>query len=1365
MVSPLSPSDIRSIRRRLNLSQADAGEVIGGGPRAFQKYESGTVRPSASVVRLLRLLDENPAALGVLRGEREAGPFEVDGGRLVGAIPPQAFPSLLRRLLSAEAQAHGLPQDGIHVAAKITAADDGEDGRIEWTDGPDRTTFLPARLCQFQLKTGPVFPASSAKEVVGRTGQVKPLIRDVLDRGGHYILLCTQAYTQKQIQARKGSICTALRNAGMEIDEDRIDIRAAEELAHWINHYPSVAIWLNEQTGIKTVGPFRSWEQWRQRTEHETSSWVEDDRLPALQEPVRAAATQLRRVVRVVGVVGIGKSRLALEALAPSAGAAPYPDISDLVMYADLAASAPEEVNRVVQSLVDKQQRAVAVVDNCPQECHRILAGFALQSGSRVSLISIDYEAPPEMQEGVLTEVGSREVAYRLPEASSAVVEKVIRTACPALPSEDFRRLARVSQGNPEIALKVAQAWTIERPVAHATDEDIAELYVAGRQTDERGLLLKAARLLAAFQLVALDADQDDGCDDLEEVASFGRRLAGGDLRSMFERMIDRGAARRRGRFVTIEPRAIAVHLAAWQWREWNKADRRAILGGEATSPALKVHAAKQLAFLNDTEMAQKVVRDVCGPGGPFDGRDGLLRSNHAEVLHWLAQIDPSSVADRIERSFDEIADLRGLSDEVRRELVWTLEKIAFAAESFDAGARLLLRLALAETEPWENNATGQFKALFPVLLGNTAANGDARLELLDELCGSNDPEQRRILVEALIDGTRVDRFSRSVGAEIHGARPALQPWHPPTQEAIRSYLEACVTMLAGFASGAGALADIARKGLGNNLNSLASHRFIDLVEQAVETVAPHCNLWPEARDALGRFLTFGLRKLPDDELRETQARIQSLLGRLEPQSLSARARAIVTGMPWEYLVANDRDEDFDMMRFVERQEEAVREFAMEMLRRPHDLREILPDLARLEAGGDMRRRTSDFGRTVAEGAAAPLDWRDSILDAVLSAPDGARDFDLLAGYVSGLPEHLAAEAEAVKQLAAANPALAPGFPNMCWRRALVRGEGIVEEDVARAILAVEAGLLHPRGLAVWGMGGALNPLEPNIAARLFDALLDHSPEGYETAIHLIGMYVLDRIEALEGLRLQLVKAADNLVTQRAPSTSDPMLLHHFRTVMTWLLDQGRDDADARSAAMALSSALVAEQDHDFNFMMEDLVRPLLEGFPEISWQILGGGILAKGVVSMRLRFLLGKGLSERQGNPPILCLPEEVLFAWCRANGDEAAAFAAETLPFLDDDGGGRGAGLHPWMSRLIQEFGDRARVRQALDSNIFSGGFGGSASSFFGRYKAALASLRDGHSSSAVTRWAGKTLQALSDTGEQYDRRDDEWNAQNEN
>lgn len=56
----LSPAEIAAIRKRLRLSQRRAGELLGGGPRAFQKYESGQVMVSAAMSNLLRLLDTDP---------------------------------------------------------------------------------------------------------------------------------------------------------------------------------------------------------------------------------------------------------------------------------------------------------------------------------------------------------------------------------------------------------------------------------------------------------------------------------------------------------------------------------------------------------------------------------------------------------------------------------------------------------------------------------------------------------------------------------------------------------------------------------------------------------------------------------------------------------------------------------------------------------------------------------------------------------------------------------------------------------------------------------------------------------------------------------------------------------------------------------------------------------------------------------------------------------------------------------------------------------------------------------------------------------------------------------------------------------
>lgn len=67
----LSPEEIKKIRKKLKLSQTKAGEYIGGGPRAFQKYESGSLLPSKAISNLLLVLDKYPEAFSLMKKQED----------------------------------------------------------------------------------------------------------------------------------------------------------------------------------------------------------------------------------------------------------------------------------------------------------------------------------------------------------------------------------------------------------------------------------------------------------------------------------------------------------------------------------------------------------------------------------------------------------------------------------------------------------------------------------------------------------------------------------------------------------------------------------------------------------------------------------------------------------------------------------------------------------------------------------------------------------------------------------------------------------------------------------------------------------------------------------------------------------------------------------------------------------------------------------------------------------------------------------------------------------------------------------------------------------------------------------------------
>ena len=77
-----APEEIRQIRTRLGLTQEAAGELIGGGPRAFQKYEAGDLLPSRAIASALALLDHDPSGIAVLQSRQLAARPQPPAGDL-----------------------------------------------------------------------------------------------------------------------------------------------------------------------------------------------------------------------------------------------------------------------------------------------------------------------------------------------------------------------------------------------------------------------------------------------------------------------------------------------------------------------------------------------------------------------------------------------------------------------------------------------------------------------------------------------------------------------------------------------------------------------------------------------------------------------------------------------------------------------------------------------------------------------------------------------------------------------------------------------------------------------------------------------------------------------------------------------------------------------------------------------------------------------------------------------------------------------------------------------------------------------------------------------------------------------------------
>ena len=83
----LIPQEVARIRTKLGLSQRRAGALLGGGPRSFQKYESGTDWITKAMANLLRLLDRDPTRITELVEAGEGRTARLNSGQRKRAAP------------------------------------------------------------------------------------------------------------------------------------------------------------------------------------------------------------------------------------------------------------------------------------------------------------------------------------------------------------------------------------------------------------------------------------------------------------------------------------------------------------------------------------------------------------------------------------------------------------------------------------------------------------------------------------------------------------------------------------------------------------------------------------------------------------------------------------------------------------------------------------------------------------------------------------------------------------------------------------------------------------------------------------------------------------------------------------------------------------------------------------------------------------------------------------------------------------------------------------------------------------------------------------------------------------------------------
>ena len=168
-------------------------------------------------------------------------------------------------------------------------------------------------------------------------------------------------------------------------------------------------------------------------------------------------------------------------------------------------------------------------------------------------------------------------------------------------------------------------------------------------------------------------------------------------------------------------------------------------------------------------KMVDKLVNaDV---NNPFFNEETLCSGLGSKLFLAMSTVNPAAIAANLRRVLG-CKDIEWLKDHFdgdgRRNVVWALERLCFAHESYNDAVEMMARLAMAENEDIGNNATGQLIHLFHIALAGTEVNLKVRLQTLKDLIIEG-KDYITLIVRCFDAALRNGGFSRMGGAEKFG--------------------------------------------------------------------------------------------------------------------------------------------------------------------------------------------------------------------------------------------------------------------------------------------------------------------------------------------------------------------------------------------------------------------------------------------------------------------------------------------------------------------------------------------------------------------------------------------------------------------
>lgn len=1229
-----------------------------------------------------------------------ATPFIVESND-INKLNDIQLTQLLKELLHAEAFHFGIAQRAVEVSLNIITGDGGEDGRISWEHGPDSTDYIPSRLTLFQNKATDMGPSAYAKEILTESGEIKLMVEQVLDQGGSYVVFTTQELNKRQKQERIKKLRESLEEKGKAYaNKCDLKIYDASQIASWVNNYISTIVAVQHWSGRPMERGLKTYTLWG---EHEDLS-----RLPfapvasrtGIIEELKKSLPAPKSCFRLIGLSGLGKTRTAFQVFSEDEA------IRSLVVYVD-ANHAPG-IDALVADWVSLNYKAILVVDNCEYRLHDRLVKEVRRESSQISLLTLDYN---------FDSISAPTICFTLKQMAD---NELLQLLSPLYRNAlaDLDRIVGFAQGFPQMAVLLAEARLSEDPrIGTLTEDELAKKLLWGRNETEQPDHLKILQVCSLFDVFGIEKEA-------EHQLAYISRIAGIDVDEVYaciQEYSRRGLIDRRGRFGQVVPKPLAIRLAGQWWTKTRELKQRELV--DSIPEGMIEGFCNQVEKMNFHSDVKLLTEKLCGPQGPFGLAEVILSARGSRLFRSFVNVNPNATSAALYRALSGLSysQLLSIDGDVRRNLVWGLERLCFHADLFMESAWCMLLLASAENEAWSNNATGMFAQFFRINLSGTAAGPEERFSLLRKAMEIHEASVDMVLLCALEQAINTYGGSRTIGAEYQGVKAPLEEWRPKIWQEIFDYWQAAIDLYMEMLDRGEKQREKTLHDIGCSIRGLVNRGRIQMLDSAIRhIVVTHGRYWPSALESIKGALEYDQESLGSTAIDA----LSSWLEVLDPKcaDLAEKLRIIVISPPWEHRMVEGGT-------YFDSAAEKAKELASEIAK---EIDSLVPHIQLLLIGD--QRQSYSFGRQLALELANDGYFLHQVLSVLSKIPEANISFVL--GLYRGIFEKSPSTWQENIDNALLDSGLTRHYPSFICT-------GLIKpEHLEKLIELIRAEKVSANSATSLSYGSVMKELAPEVVANFCIELSELGEHAAWPALGIIFMYCFGDVGRIENIResiKKLVLAAP--LHKHQKSSTD---FHKWASLIESILIRSDEDF-----LVSLSLRLIYTCQHGFNHgdlwhYIKPLLMKLAQEHGSLLWNQFGKAISkAKGMELYWLQQLLDRENSFSMKMPSVLSsFPAEEIISWCKQHPEAGPNFVASCINVFESEGEGQTPSK--LLILLLENFGDDKRVISALGANLNSRGWTGSLVPYLEFDKTALAPLLK-NKDAKVSRWAHSYIEYI--------------------